>query len=454
MLTPFFAHERALILRGDCIHLADTLPENSVDALVTDPPAGISFMGKGWDGDKGGMSEWVAWLAARLAVAFRVMKPGAHGLVWAIPRTSHWTALAIEAAGFEIRDRVSHFFGNGFPKSIDVARQIDIHLCTLPGRHYDKNLPAPSKRRADDHLCPMHPDRVEGRSALKPACEDWWLIRKPLEGTVAENVLRWGTGRIMADSCRIAFGEEGPPPITRSGAKGEAAGQVYGTSEKYESVVDARGRWPAHITFDEEAAALLDEQSGELGRSVGVRKAGAVLGNGVTLGHKVNGAVADQTVGYGDSGGASRFFYVAKGSRGEKDAGLDHLRPRSRAEATGRDEGDPGVLNPRAGAGSKGGSRNFHPTVKPVDLIRWLCRLITPPGGVVLDMFYGSGSHGVAALAEGFSIVGCEADIGEDDAPAGYMDINVGRTRHALGLPALTESVYPAEQAAGLVRSA
>jgi len=441
MLTPYLLHPRAVVLRGDCLKLGSLFPENSIDSLVTDPPAGIGFMSKGWDGDRGGMAQWVSWLAERLTVAYRVLKPGAHGLVWALPRTSHWTALAIEAAGFEIRDRVSHFFGNGFPKSIDVARQIDMHRCPLPGRHYDKNLPAPAKRREGDHLCPMHPDRVEGRSALKPACEDWWLIRKPLDGTVAENVLRWGTGRIMTDSCRIAFGADGPPPVTHSGQKGDGAGQVYGASGKYESVVDERGRWPAHITFDEEAAAQLDAQSGTLTSG---------SWNGSRNSPKTSGIYGEfegrpEAPRVGDSGGASRFFYVSKGSRGEKDEGLDHLRPRTGGEATGRDDGDIGVSNPRAGAGRTGGARNFHPTVKPIELMRWLCRLITPPGGTVLDLFYGSGSHGVAALAEGFSIVGTELDEGEEGKPAGYMDINVGRTRHALGLEALTSSVYPAD---------
>lgn len=389
-LRTIFAAPRATLYHGDSSRLGEVLPENSVDALVTDPPAGVGFMGKEWDADKGGRDAWIQWLATTLAPAYRALKPGGHGLVWALPRTSHWTALALELAGFEIRDRVSHLFGTGFPKSL-TSKSAEI---------------------------------PEGAgTALKPAVEDWWLVRKPLEGTVGDNFAKWGTGVIWIDACRIATEED-----TRRNAAGGNNGldgtATFRIRERHVEDQPLRdGRWPAHLVLDEEAASTLDEQSGML--TSGVKKGGKYSRD---TGVHEGGQRADGTACYADSGGASRFFYVAKGSRSEKDAGLEHLPPRSGGEATGREDGSAGVSNPRAGAGRTGGARNFHPTVKSIALMRWLCRLITPPGGTVLDTFAGSGSTGVAAIAEGFNFIGCE--LTEE-----YLPILEGRVRHALAGP-------------------
>lgn len=383
-MIPVLVDPRCVLFYGDSTDLGRVLGPNTVDAIVTDPPAGVAFMGKGWDKDKGGRDAWVAWLAAILRPAYDALKPGGYGLAWALPRTSHWTACAIENAGFEIRNRVSHLYLSGFPKSRDIARDIDMHLCREPGRHFDKNMPADPK--PGDHLCPLHPERAryEGRrTALKEALEDWWLFRKPPEGTLAENVLTHNTGGLNIDSCRI--GETGG---TRSlGTKPNGKNEVYGEGMGGLPVdPDAvLGRWPAHLIVDE--------------------------------GIEIPG-IDDPAI----------YFYAPKPSRTEKDLGLEHLPKVTGGTMTGRTDGSAGLRNPRAGGGRTGGGRNIHPTPKSVALMRWLCRLVTPPGGTVLDMFAGSGTTGVAALAEGYEFLGIEkgGDAGE------YIPIIRGRLEYAL----------------------
>jgi hypothetical protein len=425
---------------GDSAEWLRGVADCSVDAVVTDPPAGIGFMGKGWDGDRGGRAQWVAWLAGIMREVLRVLRPGGHALVWALPRTSHWTAGALEDAGFEIRDRIDHLFGSGFPKSLNVG---------------------------------------EGRgTALKPAKEDWWLVRKPLDGTVAANVARHGTGAINIDGCRVGIDASERSKIDgRSGAgKGVTSFHSIGRDDGMFKSHTA-GRWPPHLVFTHVPGcerrgekrvkaesmgaasvgqpipgfvgptgivgkarsgvhyadpdgletvvdwacvegcpvAELDRQSGE--RTSGVLKAGTVRAN---LGG--SGPLPETVVGNfgGDTGTASRFFpcfepdlgagflYTPKPASSEKNAGLSTLAKRTAGQVTGRKDGSAGLNNPRAGAGRTNGARNIHPTVKPLALMRWLCRLITPPGGVVLDPFAGSGTTLVAALQEGFRAIGCE----------------------------------------------
>lgn len=438
--------DRCVLLHGDSAQLGDVLGENNVDAIITDPPAGISFMGQSWDGDKGGRDQWIAWLAELLRPALRALKPGGHALLWAIPRTSHWTAMALELAGFEIRDVHHHLFGTGFPKSLNISKAIDAHLGA------ERLVVRRAKGVASDDtnslgsFAPEYDVTVAGfpearaaeglGTALKPAVEHWILARKPLDGTYAANVLKHSTGGLNIDACRISYAADGPPAPVFSGAKGGNAGQLYGASGKYQSNVSAVGRWPAHLSLEHaEACApgacvigcsvrLLDEQSGNVGSHGGCVKS--------SMGYTGGGSgVARANL--KSKGGASRFFYVAKGSRAEKDAGLDHLTSKSGGEATGREEGSAGTQNPRAGAGRTGGARNHHPTVKSIALMRWLIRLVTPPGGVVLDMFAGSGTTGCAALAEGIRFIGCEMT---DE----YIPIIEGRLRHALGqmIPGMT----------------
>ena len=383
-----FSTERSTLWHGDCADVASVIAPESIDAIVTDPPAGISFMGKAWDGDKGGRDQWIAWLRDVMRTAMGLLKPGGHALVWALPRTSHWTATAIEDAGFEIRDVVVHLFGTGFPKSLDVSKAID----------------------------PDDAARFTGvGTALKPGHEAWILARKPLAGTVAANAIAYGTGGLRIDDCRIGDVD------TRAPTGGSPDGSGWGT--KSGAIAGSPlGRFPANVTLDEEAAATLDEQSGSL-------QSGGRSGVSYDTGY-VTAVASEWTIGGGgsgrciaDTGGASRFFYVAKAPRAEKDAGLDHLPLRTGGDATDREEGSAGLNSPRAGSGRTGGVRNHHPTVKSIALMRWLCRLITPPGGIVLDLFAGSGTTGLAALAEGLRFVGVERE-------AEFVDVAAGRLAH------------------------
>lgn len=328
------------LLRGDCLEQLGSIPDNSIDALVTDPPAGISFMGKDWDGDKGGRKQWVAWMESVMRECLRVMKPGAHGLVWALPRTSHWTATALEDAGFEIRDVVTHLFGTGFPKSLDV-----------------------SKAGAGEAWKGFG-------TALKPASEHWILVRKPCsEKTVAANVLKWGCGGLNIDGSRVGTGGDYTVHNAGSSASGSLNWNSGGKTASSSIHKTTQGRFPANLILDEEAAAALDEQSGQSKSVDSIRnnKPSPNLSmSGANLGHVSKS--------HNDSGGASRFFYVAKASKSDK------------------------------------GADNTHPTVKSTALMKYLIKLITPPGGVVLDPFTGSGSTGVACAANGNVFIGIERD--------------------------------------------
>jgi hypothetical protein len=539
-----------VIIHGDARDVLAGLDENSIDAMVTDPPAGISFMGKDWDHDHGGRDGWIKAFGACFAECLRVLKPGAHALVWALPRTSHWTATALEDAGFEIRDRVSHFFGSGFPKS--------------------KNLDG---------------DWQGWGSALKPSVEDWWLCRKPLsEKNVAANVLKWGTGALNIDGTRVnvetikgaslAINTHLREGVRRSGTFG-------GSQNEREDYCVPSGRWPANLVLShapgcrkvgtkmvkgdghwhnergpnavysgdtsggnpEQRQAesetveswdccsccpvrMLDEQSGEV-RSAGLYPSDGGKPSTVTWANRGQGQL------YDDKGGASRFFatfepgeplffdrataifkawnpdfasIVGETSDPTKESaasvlsravtvashgaiqlsdcrGLstnatpkelktlcvsvivatlhfanvlsqgrlpaeptpcpDHAsyvvrrkptgtttitisRVKSAgyaASATSTDTSKSTVAGAAASQSrfrycakpskrerNMGGVDNRHPTVKAVKLMQYLCRLVTPPGGTVLDPFMGSGSTGIAAIREGFEFIGIERE--------------------------------------------
>ena len=405
-------------------------------------------MGKNWDG----IGTWLTTAVWRECL--RVLKPGGHALVWAIPRTSHWTATAVEDAGFEIRDVIAHLFGSGFPKSLDVSKTIDkaagaerevvgrasrpdgsapCDNCIAPkcsGNAYANGVAGGD---ANDKYITV-PATAEAAqwsgwgTALKPAREDWILARKPLDGTVASNVLRYGTGAINVDACRVATGDDlnGGAYVGERRERDERTNTGTVPGAAFLSSLDRGlgefkqpvGRWPANLVLShsecaEDACAPdcpvaeLDRQSGD---STSIGGSGPASKNRRGDGRTVGAWMSRASGGFGDTGGASRFFYTAKASRSERDAGLAHLPASTGGQATDRKDGSAGLDSPRTGAGRKGGARNTHPTVKPLDLMRWLCRLITPPGGIVLDPFAGSGSTLIAALREGFKVIGVERD--------------------------------------------
>jgi len=356
---------------------------NSVDSICCDGPYELGFMGRAWD------STGIVYDPEFWRLCLRVLKPGGHLANFCATRTSHRMVCAVEDAGFEIRDSLLWLYGSGFPKSLDISKAIDkaagaereqILVPTKPGNHKGQAGDiALGASGMTDISAPATPEAQQWHgwgSALKPAHEPIVLARKPLAGTIAETVLEYGTGGLNVDGCRVA-GEMGPD---RSLGKPRRTDNTkYGKANERINPQDPAGRWPPNVLLSPETAAKLGDKASYF-------------------------PVFD----YGDEG---RFFYAPKASREEREAGCEHLPARSGAEAVEREEGSAGQQNPRAGAGRTASEvRNFHPTVKPVSLMRWLCRLITPPGGLVLDPFAGSGTTGIAAVSEGFDFIGIELD--------------------------------------------
>lgn len=327
------------LYRGDCAEVLQTLAAASIDACVTDPPYGMSFMGKRWDYDVPSVGIWSECL--------RSLKPGGHLLAFAGTRTQHRMAVRIEDAGFEIRDMIAWVYGSGFPKS--------------------KNLDG---------------DWQGWGTALKPAMEPITVARKPLIGTVAENVLQHGPGALNIDGCRIPVSDE-QYARNCSGDRGHDANRTRGmdfgmTAGK----ASAGGRWPANLIHDgsDEVVGLFPQSAGQLAP---VRPDSSQKTNGILGKFSANNNAEPR----GDSGSAARFFYCAKASKRDRDEG------------------------------------NNHPTVKPTDLMVYLCRLVTPPGGIVLDPFMGSGTTGKACARLGVRFVGVERE-------SRYFDIACRRIEH------------------------
>ena len=370
---------------GDCLEVMATMADNSVDAVVTDPPYGLSFMGKRWDYDVPSVEVW--------AECLRVLKPGGHLLAFAGTRTQHRMAVRIEDAGFEIRDMIAWVYGSGFPKSLDVSKAIDkaagaerevvgiagrsgsARACMagdFAGGEYHATAPATSEAQ-----------QWQGwGTALKPAWEPVIVARKPLTGTVAANVLKYGTGAINIDGCRV----DGTPRTTHADGNRQGthpAPMDWGNRTEH-AAPGASGRWPANLIHDgsdEVVAGFPQTTSGDLTPYL----------NQSRNGHAGVNSEWKTVTRTGDSGSAARFFYCAKASKADR------------------------------------GEGNTHPTVKPTGLMRYLCRLVTPPGGIVLDPFMGSGSTGKAAILEGFQFIGIERE-------AEYLAIAEARISHASGL--------------------
>jgi len=308
------------------------------------------------------------------------LKPGAYLVVCGAPRSYHRMACGLEDAGFVIRDKFAWLFGSGYPKNLNLG---------------------------------------DGRgTALKPGHEPIALAWKPFKGTIAGNVARYGTGALNIDACRL---DEMPEPDPRDSERPD----LY-----------ALGRWPANVVLDEDAAAELDEQTGQLASGANPKRRSSDKFRHTYSAFK--GEDVCTPARGADIGGASRFFYVAKPSRTERDFGCYDLSERSGGEATDRVDGSAGLNSPRAGAGRTGGARNIHPTVKPVNLMRWLVRLVTPPDGTVLDPFLGSGTTGMAAVAEQRAFVGI-------DREAQYVAIARRRIHEVAPLFAELEAAHPME---------
>ena len=501
---------RYTIHHGDCLDVLKTLADCSVDAIVTDPPYGLGkepdpvkvmaawvsqgyfevegsgFMGKKWDAF---VPQPIIWKEV-----FRVLKPGGHLLAFAGTRTQDWMAMSLRFAGFEIRDMIAWVYGQGFPKSMDIskqldkmdasqeqeqgrfrftewvrstgvtAKQIDDATATKMGSHYTTHPTQPAimtrehleacrglfgsvpewvEKEADirsvesknfaerevigetikgaqtestgrygawgDGITPTAPTTEAAKqwegwgTALKPALEPITLARKPPIGTIAANVLEHGTGGLNIDGCRV--GTEGATkrshqePYGEGGRGDQGGSQNWRTGHKIEDI--NAGRWPANFIHDnsEQVLALFPETT-----------SGSLTGQPRTE-NKIYGSAAN-TLGTprfheGDSGSAARFFYCAKASRDDRDEGCGALEEKRCGSMQATEESS---MLTSAGNERTTQRRNTHSTVKPTDLMRYLCRLITPPNGIVLDPFTGSGSTGKAAMAEGFRFIGIERE--------------------------------------------
>lgn len=380
---------------GDCIEVMRSLPDNSVDSIVTDPPYGIGFMGKGWDHSVPS-EEWAK-------ECLRVLKDGGHLICFAATRTVHRLAVAVEDAGFEIRDQLGWCYYSGFPKSMDISKQIDkmagaerepTGTAALAGMfkqeyqikqgYRSENGKQGYKGEREGAIRYDKPTTKEAQywqgwgTALKPAYEPCVLARKPIaKKNVASQVLKTGTGAINIDACRFGYGDPcwiGPQDsnwiFKRTDKTGRTGGGIMGDPAPRGGTDQAHdlGRWPANL------------------------------------------------------------YQCPKPSRSERDEGLTDLESKAGFEVVNRKEGSSSLLSPRAGAGRTAGEvKNFHPTVKPVNLMRWLVRLVTPVNGLVLEPFLGSGTTGVASSLEGFRSIGIER---EPD----YADICLQRIKNAEGV--------------------
>ena len=380
---------------GDCLDLLKAMPDCSVDACVTDAPYGLSFMGKKWDYDVPSVEVW--------AECLRVLKPGGHLLAFAGTRTQHRMAVRIEDAGFEIRDMIAWVYGSGFPKSLDVSKAID------KAAGAEREVVGP-KITGDGHIqnrkngtnnygtfkivqdgidmatAPATPAARQWQgwgTALKPALEPITMARKPFPGTVAANVMQHGTGAVNVDGCRV-----GTDDVLSFGSRQLGDGIKFGKCKPTtEGIQNPSGRWPANLIHDGSDEVLAGfPQSSVTGKRSPQSRSATVAGT-------TWGVDNHESTEYTDSGSAARFFYVPKCSKADRD-------------------GSP------------------HPTMKPTALMQYLCRLVTPPGGTVLDPFTGSGSTGKAAMLEGFNFIGFERE-------AEYVEIARRRIAEAAARPML-----------------
>jgi DNA modification methylase len=406
----------AMLYVGDCRDVLQTLPADSVDSIVTDPPYGLKFMGKSWDHGVPGVEFWEH--------AIRVAKSGAHLLAFGGTRTFHRLACAIEDAGWEIRDCIMWVYASGFPKSHNVALSIDKklggsdrgHRIATASRHHPDGTYEPNGEFIPAYEAnTTEAEAWEGwGTALKPAWEPIIVARKPLRGTVAENVMKYGTGAINVDGCRIETEDGSPAWSYPNGPGGNVGKEIFSGLKpiKSEYVAPSLGRWPANLIHDGSPEAVAGFPETDASSPVGV----AGWQKGGYVGGKYK---AIERTGYDYNGGSvARFFYCAKASKEDRDEGLEEFEERNVHNY--REDGRVWDIT---GSHSTH-KRNNHPTVKPTDLMRYLVRLVTPPGGTVLDMFVGSGSTPKAAALEGFPSISI-------DLEDGHIDIACARVAYA-----------------------
>jgi site-specific DNA-methyltransferase (adenine-specific) len=428
------------ILTGDCLEVMRTMPAESVDSIVTDPPYELEFMSKDWDAS-GIASNVEMWREA-----LRVIKPGGHLLAFSAARTYHRMVCAIEDAGWEIRDQIMWLYGSGFPKSFDVAKAIDkaagIKREDKFEGAFDRRCGPTENKKCDTCgkwlissapcRCPRPQDIAQSRTArrwqgwgtaLKPAHEPICVARKPLRATVAANVLLYGTGALNIDASRIPL--NGDYKCRANGRPSQT-----GLDDHYDPAKanrpDTVGRWPANVVHDgsDEVLEAFD-RFGQRGAAAPVhRRSGDKFRN--TYGRFVGNEDEAGSTFHGDAGSAARFFYSAKASRQDRNAGCENMQRKPLHWSSGA--ANPGSFQSE---GTDKTSQNNHPTVKPTVLLRYLVKLVTPPGGTVLDHFMGSGSTGKACMLEGLNFIGIEKDCDKNGQPLGYIEIARNRIAHA-----------------------
>jgi len=486
---------------GDCLEVLKTIPDNSIDAVITDPPYGLGFMNKEWDspeklraltqresdrsaerkaegksptdapfsksvppglaikGAKEGkwFQEWCELWAIE---CLRILKPGGHILSFSAPRTYHRMATAFEDAGFEIRDQLMWVFGSGFPKSHNIGKAIqkqsgDVKVigtkqgAGTTGKSYISNNEeyvdgekGVFKKEYDD--IEITNDWEGWGTALKPAHEPIVMARKPLsEKSIAENVLKHGTGGINIDGSRIKIGQGDKTSAGHRTCNIFETEKISGGNGSPDYETHEGGRFPANIIFDEEAGQLLDEQSGVSKSVKGRNDLGSSTYGGNSL-LKSKTTMNNTDRGFNDKGGASRFFYCPKAAKSDRNEGLDEFEDKVKSKILPNRKCLICYEWENKGAGNGidyckcdepsyedltiKTIKNHHPTVKPTDLMRYLINLITPPNGTILDPFMGSGSTGKAAVRCGVNFIGIEKE-------QEYMDIASARIEHEKNKP-------------------
>ena len=365
-----------------------------VESVVTDPPYELGFMGKSWD------ASGIAFDKKTWELAFQLLKPGGYLLAFSASRNYHRMAVAVEDAGFEIRDQIMWIYGSGFPKSLDIGKGVDkkqgnervtVGERTRNVKPFDDDNGWNSNNTTGNHIYTKGNTEWEGwGTALKPAHEPIVMARKPLEGTVVDNVLEHGVGGINIDECRV--GKE----ILEEQIAGRS--NKIGTFERKDMITPKReGRYPANVMHD----------GSDVVNDIFPNSKGSSGNGNAKVGETSKGAIPlrrGEAPLYNDEGSASRYFYCPKTSKSERNQGLIEFDDKQYSH-DGRKKS---IENPYQR--NKSISKNSHPTVKPVELMKYLCRLVTPKGGTVLDPFMGSGSTGMAAKDEGFDFIGIERE--------------------------------------------